>query len=207
MQLYNFVHNITVNDRVYNTTWYIPYFDILYELHEFNTTLHRLFWSLYQLVIGGLSVPASHWRPVPAGHYLQFQHIFQLYHYLPDKIFSSMGECQCGKHVFTILSLSITMLTHWGRVTHICVSKLTIISSDNSLLPGRPQAIIWTNAGILLIGPLRTNFSEILSEIHSFSFKKMHLKMMPVKWHPFCFSLNVLTHRGSIQGKSYMDCT
>ena len=39
-------------------------------------------------------------------------------------------------------------LTHWGRVTHICVSKLTIIGSDNSLSPGRRQAIIWTSAGI-----------------------------------------------------------
>ena len=56
-------------------------------------------------------------------------------------------------------------LTHWGRVTHICVGKLTIIASDNSLAPGRRQAIIWTNAEILLIGPLGTNFSEILIEI------------------------------------------
>ena len=47
-------------------------------------------------------------------------------------------------------------LTHWGRVTHICVRKLTIIGSDNGLSPGRRQAIIWTNAGILLIGPLGT---------------------------------------------------
>ena len=28
-------------------------------------------------------------------------------------------------------------LTHWGRVTQICVSKLTIIGSDNGLLLGR----------------------------------------------------------------------
>ena len=57
--------------------------------------------------------------------------------------------------------LSLNMLTHWGRVTHICVGNLTIIGSDNGLSPGRRQAIIWTNAGILLIGPLGTNFSEI----------------------------------------------
>ena len=57
--------------------------------------------------------------------------------------------------------LSLNMLTHWGRVTHICVGNLTIIGSDNGLLPGWRQAIIWTNAGILLIGPLGTNFSEI----------------------------------------------
>ena len=33
-------------------------------------------------------------------------------------------------------------------------SKLTITGSDNGLSPGRRQAIIWTNDGILLIGPL-----------------------------------------------------
>ena len=59
-------------------------------------------------------------------------------------------------------------ITHWGQVTHICVSKLIIIGSDNGLSPGRHQAIIWTNAGILLIRTLGTNFSEILGEIHSF---------------------------------------
>ena len=47
-------------------------------------------------------------------------------------------------------------------MTHICVGKLNIIGSDNVLSPGRRQAIIWTNAGVLLFGPLGTNFSEIL---------------------------------------------
>ena len=83
-------------------------------------------------------------------------------------------------------------LTHWGRVTHICVNKQTIISSDNGLSPGRRQAIIWTNVGILLIGPWGTNFSEILIGIQTFSFKKMHLKMSSAKWRPFCLGLNVL---------------
>ena len=85
-------------------------------------------------------------------------------------------------------------LTHWGRVTHICVSKLTIIGLDNGLSPGRRQAIIWTNAGILLIGPLGTNFNEILIGNQTFSFKKMHMKMSSAKWRPFCLGLNVLTH-------------
>ena len=78
-------------------------------------------------------------------------------------------------------------------MTHICVGKLTIIGSDNGLSPGRRQAIIRTNAGILLIGTLGTNFSEILSEIHTFSFKKMHLKMSSGRWRPICLGLNVLT--------------
>ena len=54
-------------------------------------------------------------------------------------------------------------LTHWGRVTHICVGKTIIIGSDNGLSPSRRQAIIWTNAGILLIGPQGTNPNVILN--------------------------------------------
>ena len=88
------------------------------------------------------------------------------------------------------------ILTHWGRVTHICVSKLTTIGSDNGLSPGRRQAIIWTNDGILLIRTLGTNFSEILSEIHSFSFQKMYLKMSSVKWRLFRLGLNELSEHG-----------
>ena len=84
-------------------------------------------------------------------------------------------------------------LTHWGRVTHICVSKLAIIGSDNGLSPGRRQAIIWTNAGILLIRPLETNFIEILIRNQTFSFKKMYLKMSSAKWRLFYLGFNVLT--------------
>ena len=87
---------------------------------------------------------------------------------------------------------TVTSVSHWGRVTHICIGKLTIIGSDNSLSPERRQAIIWINAGILLIGPLGTNFSEILIEIQAFSFKKMRLKMSSAKWWPFCLGLNVV---------------
>ena len=82
-----------------------------------------------------------------------------------------------------------TQLTHYGRVTHVCVSKPTIIASDNGLSPGWCQAVIWTSDGILLIGPLGTNFSEISIEIITFSFKKMHLQVSSSKC---CLSLNVL---------------
>ena len=77
-------------------------------------------------------------------------------------------------------------------MTHICVSKLTIIGSDNGLSPDRRQATIWTNAGLLLIGLLGTNFSEILIEIPAFSFKKLRLKVPSAKRRPFCLGLNVL---------------
>ena len=105
-------------------------------------------------------------------------------------------EFTCISVVYSIHSSweTLTNLTHWGRVTYICVCKLTIIGSDNGLSPGRRQAIIWANDGILLIGPLGTNFNEILIEIHTFSFKKMHLKMSFAKWRPFCPGPNVLTY-------------
>ena len=97
-------------------------------------------------------------------------------------------------------------LTHWGRVTHICVGNLTNIDSDNGLSPGRRQAIIWTNAGLLLIGPLGTNFNEILSKIHKFSFKKKHLKMSSGKWRLFCLGLNVLKQLYPVQGQGKYSC-
>ena len=77
-----------------------------------------------------------------------------------------------------------------------CVGNLTIIGSDHGLSPGRRQATVWTNAGVLLIEPLGKNFSEIIIEIITFSFEKMRLKVSSVKRQPFCLGLNVLMHCG-----------
>ena len=63
-------------------------------------------------------------------------------------------------------------LTHWGRVTHICIRKLSTIGSANGLSLGQRQAIIWTNAGMLLIHTIGTNCSEMLCEIHTFHSRK-----------------------------------
>ena len=57
----------------------------------------------------------------------------------------------------------VLYLTHWGRATHICISKLTIIGSDNGLSPEWRQAIIWTNAGILLIDHSRYYYSHLVA--------------------------------------------
>ena len=106
---------------------------------------------------------------------------------------SKMTVVTCFKSLYSIRHDHKTHpLTHWGRVTHICVGKLTNFGSDNALSPGRRQAIIWTNADILILGPFGTNFSEFLIVIHRFSFNKMHMKMSSAKWRPFCLCLNVL---------------
>ena len=101
--------------------------------------------------------------------------------------------------------LNKMLFSHWGPVTHLCITKSIIIGSNNGLSPGQRQAIIWTNDGILLIWPLGINFTEMLIEIHIFSFKKMHLKMSSgyrrpfyAKWMPFCSGfiqgIHVLSH-------------
>ena len=106
-----------------------------------------------------------------------------------------MGLSSCIVFLSSItlhIGKTIQYFTRWGRVTHICVGNLTIIGADNGLSPGRRQAIIWNNAGILLNGPWGTNFCEILIGIQTFSFKKMHLKMSSAKWRRLCLGLNVL---------------
>ena len=103
-----------------------------------------------------------------------------------------IGYITCWCYDMVAIYSICTPLTHWGRVTHICVSKLTIIGSDNGLSPGRRQAIIWNNGGILSIGLLGTNFSEILVEILTFSFKKMRLNMSSAKWRLLRLGLNEL---------------
>ena len=113
-----------------------------------------------------------------------------------------VARCLCDTFVITQNAVDIPWelfyWTLWGLVTHICISNLTIIGSDNSLSSGQRQAIIYTNAGILLIRTLGKKFSEILSEISTFSFKKMHLKMSSGKWPPSCLGLNVLRFQGGV---------
>ena len=61
-----------------------------------------------------------------------------------------------------------------------------IIGSDNGLLLGRRQAIIWTNAGILFIGHLGTKLSET-----------SHVE----KSGPFCLGINVLNYQNDNTGR------
>ena len=79
----------------------------------------------------------------------------------------------------------VSCITHWGRMMHIWVSKVTTIGSDNGLSPDRSQTIIWTNTGILLIGPLGTNLNE------------------SANWRQFCLGLKVV----SLVPRQSRDCS
>ena len=99
-------------------------------------------------------------------------------------IWGQIGFWQLINYVLDHMLYKDGYLTHRGRVTHICVGKPIIISSEN---------LFRTNAGKLLFWPSGTSFSEILIEIHIFLFKKIRLKMSSGKWWAFWLGLNVLT--------------
>ena len=84
-------------------------------------------------------------------------------------------------------SLTFVALWHWGTnpevVVYVSICYLRLVwwgQWVNSLSP---------SAGILLNGPLGTNFNENLIEIHTFSFTKMSSG----KWRPFCLGISVLS--------------
>ena len=135
-------------------------------------------------------------------------HVKYLTHLLRAMVFTQIQNLK-GSYWFTYVSTSAVLCANvktmgrLGRVFQLIEAgwrmyasvKHISIDSDNGLSPGRHQAIIWTNVRILLIGPLGTNFSEIVIEIHISSFKKMLLKMSSEKWRPFCLGFNVLNER------------
>ena len=87
----------------------------------------------------------------------------------------------------------------------MCVTKLISIGLDNGLSPGRRQAIIWINAEILLIPPLVTNFSEILTELYTFSFMKIQLKMSSGNGGHFVSASMIQIYRNSLWVASYLN--
>ena len=79
------------------------------------------------------------------------------------------------------------LLTHWGRVTYICVGKLTIIGSDNSLSPERHQAIIWTNAGNKLLWNFNRNWNIFIEEN---TFENVVCEMLFISSQPQCVKVD-----------------
>ena len=169
---------------------YLNEFGLLSESPHGITEIHQKMNALRDDVMTG-KMCLRHWPHFTnlIGYCVSYSEFAAFLHRKPEQA----GEQTIKLSVIRVpRGLFGVILTHWGRVTHTCVRKLTINGSDNGLSPCRRQAIISTSAGLLLIGPLGTNFSEISIGIQIFSFKKMHLKMSSAKWRPFCLGLNVL---------------
>ena len=83
------------------------------------------------------------------------------------------------------------------------VKHLSIHANVNSLRPSdayyfRRWLIAWTGPSHypnhcwnIVNWTLKINFSEIVIKIHTFSFKKIHLKVSSGKWRPLCLDLSV----------------
>ena len=132
--------------------------DIMWRSVVFSLTLYKT--CSYGGCLTHLSLDNICWPPMPAISQTVFSSAICEWKVL----YSNFSEvCSQGSNC------------QWGR-----------IGLGNGFVPNRRQAIIWTNPGILLIGPLGTNFNEILFEIWKFSFKKIKLRMSSAKWQLFC---------------------
>ena len=136
---------------------------------------------------------ASSWNKISNFYVMLHNHISMGIYYRWINTCSYNVMALTWYHALSVAAITLLInVPRWGWVTHICVSQLITIVSDNGLSPDRRQAIIWNNDGKLLFGPMGRNFREILIESYTFSFKKMHLKMSSGKWRSSCLGLNVL---------------
>ena len=164
-------------------------FPIGFKSFNYNEELpFNSFWSWTCVIIRTVIEAHYWWWSNPRHGTIQLE--LTCYHCMVE---SSRGDCP-------FVALRSTDMTTERRVWHglsceqcnprnvmrpsDAYMRPCILGSDNGLSPGRRQTIE-TKAGILLIWPLGTNFSEILIGINTFSFKKMHLKMSSGKWWPF----------------------
>ena len=84
-------------------------------------------------------------------------------------------------------------LTHWGRVTHICVGNLTIIGWDMWLVAWMAPSHYLNQCWNIVNWTPRSKHQWNFNRNSKFSFKKMYFKMLSAKWRPFCLGLNVLS--------------
>ena len=122
-----------------------------------------------------------------------------------DKLYVGIYVICCQKVWNTFV------LTHWGRVTHICVDHIAIIGSDNGLWPGRRQAIIWTIIGILLIEPLGTKYQWIFHQNYNIfcqenAFENVFRKLVAILSRPQWDNCSCLVLQFSWVSRSMYRC-
>ena len=100
---------------------------------------------------------------------------------------------QCWPRYLSPYGVTRSQWVNWSPLMlHTCIGELGQHWSCNGLLPAHCQAITWTNADLLLIGPLGTNFREIWIKMWNFSLVKIHSKKSSTKWQSFCQGGNEL---------------
>ena len=153
-----------------------------------SKTEWRTLWDGDSLSISGLRKGKGVYLALAIVIFLWYFLLKLKHRYAVNNSAQTVGYISTGREICVWLAA----VPHWGRVTHICVSILITLGSDNGLSPGWRPVIIWSNDGILLIWTLGTNFSEISIKILKVSFKKRRLNGSSAKWRPFCIGLNVL---------------
>ena len=85
----------------------------------------------------------------------------------------------------------------WLKYPLICLSRLDCCNRRNSVeakwILSMTELNSWSQDPLSLY---RIKF--VLINIHTFSFKRMHLKMSSAKWRPFCLGPNVSRQNASI---------
>ena len=101
---------------------------------------------------------------------------------------SATNRSDFCKYTSSSLCFKVAMLYSWvpfnsspPNATYMCRWIGSVLVQ---IMACRLFSIISTNAGLLSIGPLGTNLSDISIKIQNFSFTKMHLKIVSAKWQP-----------------------
>ena len=106
--------------------------------------------------------------------------------------FSLFWRYGTSEELSACCALSCSLLTHWCWMTHICISKIIIIGSDNGLSPSHYLNQCWNIVNWNIGNKLQWNCNR-----NQYIFiPEMHLKMSFVKWLPTYLSLNVLNGLG-----------
>ena len=95
----------------------------------------------------------------------------------------------CKAYFQANMQRTLNGLTHWGRVMHICICKLTIIGSDNGLVTSHYLNQWWNIVNRTLGNKLQWNLNRNLYIL----IQGNALQNVVWKWRPFCLSFNELT--------------
>ena len=120
---------------------------------------------------------APNWQAIALPVYLQ------CIYFIGEKVIVHILSFPSLMFSFDVVG-SDTVLTHWGWVTHICVTNI-----DQHNAWSAPSHYL-TQCCIIVKWTLKNKLQWICSQNSNISFRKLHLKMSSGK--PFCLGLDML---------------